>query len=179
MSHTRFASGRNPMISQLAAAATLSLAAITFAKPALAQEAGQSAAATEVAGMSQERMARIAPVIKDQIDKDIFPGAVTVISRRGQVVHFEAHGFRDAEKSQPMTKDTIFRLASMTKPIVSVAAVMLIEQGAMKLNDPIINWLPELKDLKVETQKTDQYGKVTTADVPLNRPIWVQDLLRH
>jgi CubicO group peptidase (beta-lactamase class C family) len=167
------------MISQLAAAAVLSLAAITFAKPPLAQEAGRSAAASEVAGMSQERMARIAPVIKQQIDKDIFPGAVTLIARRGQVVHFEAHGFRDAEKTQPMTKDTIFRLASMTKPIVSVAAVMLVEQGAMKLNDPIINWLPELKDLKVETQKTDQDGKVTTPDVPLNRPIWVQDLLRH
>jgi CubicO group peptidase (beta-lactamase class C family) len=164
---------------RMAVSAVLILPASTFAQPLLAQEAGQSTAAAEVAGMSQERMARIAPVMKEQIANKVFPGAVTLIARRGQVVHFEAHGFLDAEKTKPMTKDAIFRLASMTKPIVSVAAMMLIEQGVMKLNDPIVTWLPELKDLKVETQKTDKDGKVTTEDVPLNRPIWVQDLLRH
>ncbi|HZA01650.1 MAG TPA: serine hydrolase domain-containing protein, partial [Hyphomicrobiaceae bacterium] len=157
-----------------AARALLSLAAI-----ALANHSPFAHAADEVAGMSQERMARIAPVMNEQIANEIFPGAVTLIARGGQVVHFEAHGFLDAGKTKPMTRDAIFRLASMTKPIVSVAAIMLIEQGAMKLNDPIVTWLPELKDLKVETQKTDKDGNVTTEDVPLHRPIWVQDLLRH
>jgi CubicO group peptidase (beta-lactamase class C family) len=142
----------------------------------VAQVAGKADA---VEGMSRERMARIAPVMKEQIDKGIVPGAVTLIARRGQIVHHEVHGFLDAKKSKPMTKDALFRLASMTKPIVSVAAVMLIEQGAMKLNDPITNWLPELKDLKVETQMTDKEGRLITTDVPLARPIWVQDLLRH
>jgi len=163
----------------LTAQTLLSIVAVAFAEPSFAQNSEGVAAAGELDGMSRERIARIAPVMKEQIDKGIFPGAVTLIARHGQVVHYEAHGFLDAAKTKPMTKDALFRLASMTKPIVAVAAMMLVEQGAMKLNDPIINWLPELKDLKVETQKIDKDGKVTTEDVPLDRPIWVQDLLRH
>ena len=124
----------------------------------------------EVAGMSSERLARIAPAMREQVDKGIFPGAVTLVARRGEVVHYEAHGYLDAAKTRPMTKNAIFRLASMTKPIVTVAGMMLVEQGGMKLNDPITLWLPELKDLKVETP---------AGDVPLNRPITVQDLMRH
>ncbi|NLD69061.1 MAG: beta-lactamase family protein [Limnobacter sp.] len=120
--------------------------------------------------MSPERLARIVPVMREQVEKDMFPGAVTLVARNGEVVHFEATGFLDAEKSKPIKKDSIFRLASMTKPIVTVAAMMLVEQGRMKLNDPIVNWLPELKDLKVETPD---------GDVPLARPITVQDLMRH
>ena len=123
-----------------------------------------------VQGMSKARMARIAPVMDEQVQKNMFPGAVTLIARKGQVVHFEAHGFQDAGKSKPMAKDSLFRLASMTKPIVTAAAMMLVEQGKLKLNDPIANWLPELKDLKVET---------AAGDVPLARPVWVQDLMRH
>jgi len=115
-------------------------------------------------------MARIAPVMKEQVEKNMFPGAVTLIARNGRVVHFEAHGFQDAKKSRPMSKDAIFRMASMTKPIVTVAAMMLVEQGKMKLNDPIATYLPELKDLAVETPEGDK---------PLTRPIWVQDLMRH
>ncbi len=130
-------------------------------------------------GMSRERLARISSAMKEQIEKGTFPGAVTVVARRGQVVHFEAHGFLDAAKSKPIAKDSLFRLASMTKPIVSAAAMMLIERGTMKLNDPISNWLPELKDMKVETQVTDKDGKVTTEDAPVARPILVHDLLRH
>ncbi len=130
-------------------------------------------------GMSKERLALISAVMREQIGKGIFPGAVTVVARRGQVVHFEAHGFLDAAKSKPIANDSLFRLASMTKPIVSVAAMMLIERGTMKLNDPISTWLPELKDMKVETQVTDKDGKVTTEDVAAARPIFVHDLLRH
>ncbi|HRO60866.1 MAG TPA: serine hydrolase domain-containing protein [Burkholderiaceae bacterium] len=128
--------------------------------------AGQAA----VQGMSPERLARIVPVMREQIEKDMFPGAVTLVARNGEVVHFEATGYLDAAKSKPIEKDSIFRMASMTKPVVTVAAMMLVEQGRMKLNDPIVNWLPELKDLKVET---------ADGDVPLARPITVQDLMRH
>jgi CubicO group peptidase (beta-lactamase class C family) len=156
--------------------AFLSTALVVATEPAFSQSG--SAAGQEM-GMSREAMARIAPVMKEQINKDMFPGAVTLIARRGKVVHYEAHGFLDAAKTKPMRKDALFRLASMTKPIVSVAAVMLVEQGAMKLNDPITNWLPELKDLKVETPKVDKDGRTTIEDASLNRPIWVQDLLRH
>jgi len=116
--------------------------------------AGQAPAADKsdaVQGMSKARMARIAPAMQEQVAKNMFPGAVTLIARRGKVVHFEAHGFQDSAKSKPMTTDSLFRLASMTKPIVTVAAMMLVEQGKLKLNDPVAVWLPELKDPKVET----------------------------
>jgi CubicO group peptidase (beta-lactamase class C family) len=163
----------------LTAYTLLSIGAVVIVEPSLAQNSKGAEVAGESAGMSRERIARIAPVMKVQIAKGIFPGAVTLIARHGQVVHYEAHGFLDAAKTKPMTRDALFRIASMTKPIVAVAAVMLVEQGAMKLNDPIVNWLPELKDLKVESQKIDKDGKVTTEDIPPDRPIWVQDLMRH
>lgn len=162
-------------------AAALALAALLAAQPAAAQStppaksslpaaAAKPSAADVVQGMSRARLARIAPSMQTQIDNNVFPGAVTIVARHGQVVHFEAHGYMDAGKSRPMQKDAIFRLASMTKPIVTAAAMMLVEEGKMNLNDPIQKWLPELKDLKVETP---------AGDVPLARPIWVQDLMRH
>lgn len=121
-------------------------------------------------GFSPSRMARIAPAMKSLVDAGSVPGAVTLIARNGKVVHFESHGFQDAAKTKPMGKDSLFRLASMTKPIVATAAMMLVEQGKLKLNDPLSLWLPELKDLKVETP---------AGDVALTRPIWVQDVMRH
>lgn len=141
------------------------IAAVLAAAPVFAADKSDA-----VQGMSKARMARIAPVMQEQVQKNMFPGAVTLIARQGKVVHFEAHGFQDAARSRPMTKESLFRLASMTKPIVTVAAMMLVEQGRMKLNDPIVTWLPELKDLKVETP---------AGDVALARPITVQDLMRH
>ncbi len=124
----------------------------------------------EVEGFSPSRLARIVPVMKAQSDSGTIPGAVTLIARNGKVVHFEASGFLDAAKTKPIQKDSLFRLASMTKPIVTTAAMMLVEQGKLKLNDPVSLWLPELKDLKVETP---------AGDVPLTRPLWVQDVMRH
>ncbi len=144
----------------------LLLGALTLGSSFQAQAQAQAV----VEGMSQERLARIAPAMKQQMDKAMFPGVVTLVARNGKVVHYEAHGYLDTAKTKPMTKDALFRQASMTKPIVTTAAMMLVEQGKMKLNDPIVNWLPELKDLKVET---------SAGDVALNRPIWVQDVMRH
>ena len=129
-----------------------------------------NASDTFTEGFSKHRLAFIAPNMKALSDQGMTPGAVTLVARHGKVVHFEAHGHLDAAQSKPMQKDSIFRLASMTKPIVSTVAMMLVEQGKLKLNDPIALYLPELKDLKVET---------ASGDVPLQRPIWVQDLLRH
>ena len=142
-----------------------------FAQPAATPAvAAQPAAGVIIQGFSSDRLARIAPSMQEQVRTGMFPGAVTMVARNGVVVHNEAHGFLDAAKSKPMPKDALFRLASMTKPIVTVAAMMMVEQGKMGLNDPITKWLPELKDLKVET---------ASGDVPLNRPIWVQDVMRH
>jgi CubicO group peptidase (beta-lactamase class C family) len=125
---------------------------------------------TLIEGFSEPRLGRISTSMQGQISQGIFPGAVTLVARNGRVTHFESHGFQDAAKTKPMTKDTLFRLASMTKPIVTTAAMMLVEQGKLKLNDPLAKWLPELKDLKVET---------ANGDVPLTRPLWVQDVMRH
>ena len=154
----------------------LTLAAIVAVASLLASCATQSPSAStfvsadESEGMSRSALARIAPSMQEQVDKGIFAGAVTLVARNGKLLHHEAHGYLDAAKTKPMAKDALFRQASMTKPIVNVAAMMLIERGKMKLNDPIANWLPELKDLKVET---------AAGDVAPNRPVIVHDLMRH
>jgi CubicO group peptidase (beta-lactamase class C family) len=121
-------------------------------------------------GFSTQGLKRIAPSMKLQIEQGIFPGAVSLVAHKGKTVHFEAHGFQDAAKTLPMNKQSIFRLASMTKPIVTTAAMILVEQGKLKLNDPLVKWLPELKNLKVETAQ---------GDVDLARPLWVHDVMRH
>ena len=129
--------------------------------------AGPSLAA---AGFSPQGFKRMAPALKAQMDLGIFPGAVSLVAHKGKTVHFEAHGFQNAAKTIPMSKNSIFRLASMTKPIVTTAAMMLVEQGKLRLNDPVVKWLPELKNLKVETPQ---------GDVDLARPMLVHDVMRH
>ena len=161
---------KHTLMAALVAAAFLSIPpALAQDKPA-AKPAAKAAASDVVQGFSRARLARIAPSMKEQVEQNRFPGAVTLVARNGKVVHYEAHGFLDAAKTKPMPKDALFRLASMTKPIVTVAAMMLVEEGKLKLNDPVAQWLPELKDVKVET---------ATGDVAPARPIWVQDLMRH
>lgn len=140
---------------------------------AAAQDA-QSIRGMNLEGFAPDRLARIAPVMKQEIAKGTFPGAVTLIARRGEIVHFEAHGFLDAAKTKPMQKDSLFRLASMTKAIVTTAAMMLVEEGAFKINDPVAAYLPELKDLKVATSDSD-----VTQAVPAERAVTIQDLMRH
>lgn len=121
-------------------------------------------------GFSQARLEHLGVSLQEQISTGIFPGAVTMVLRNDACVHFEAYGYQDAKKTIPMAKDSLFRLASMTKPLVTVAAMMLVERGRFNLYDPITRWLPELNHLKVEAPE---------GDVPLIRPITVQDLMRH
>ena len=170
------------MQKHLEAALFASVVGLVFAgsQGAHAQQARAAPVGTDmVQGLSRERLGRIAGVMKQEIEKGHFPGAVTLIARRGEIVHFEAHGFLDAAKTKPMAKDSIFRMASMTKAITSIAAMMLVEQGVFKINDPIETFLPELKGLKVEVAKKNSDGTVVTEDVPANRPVTIQDLLRH
>jgi CubicO group peptidase (beta-lactamase class C family) len=133
----------------------------------------------ESQGFSSERLARIAPAMKAEIEKGVMPGAVSLIARNGQIVHFEAHGFLDAAKTKPMTKDAVFRGFSMTKPFTSVAAMTLVEQGKIELRDPISTWIPEMKQMQVLTEVRDERGRTTRVTIPAKRPITVQDLLRH
>jgi CubicO group peptidase (beta-lactamase class C family) len=150
----------------LTAVATAGLGGLPAA--AYAKEASGNGATH--AEFSAERLARIKPAMQQLIDQKVFPGAVTLVSHQGKVVHFESVGFLDDAKTKPIAKDSIFRLASMTKPIVTVAAMMLVEQGKLALHDPVSKWLPELKDLKVESPE---------GDVAPARPVLVHDLMRH
>lgn len=133
----------------------------------------------EDVGLSSERLGRVSDAVKGQIAKGTYPGAVGLVARRGKVAYFEAFGQLDPRSGTPMTKDAIFRLYSMTKPFTSVAAMMLVEEGRIRLADPVSKYIPKLKDLKVSVASTDATGRVTYAVVPAAREMTIQDLLRH
>ena len=133
----------------------------------------------EQVGMSSERLARLGPALKGLIANDRFPGAVVLVARKGKIVYFETVGQRDPATGAPMTKDAIFRLYSMTKPVTSVAAMILVEEGKLLVNDPVSKYLPQLGDLQVAVMKQDADGKMAYTLVPAERPITIQDLLRH
>jgi CubicO group peptidase (beta-lactamase class C family) len=134
----------------------------------------------EDAGFSSERLARIAPFFQGEVDKGAIPGAVLLIARNGKLVYRQAVGYQDREKKTPMQPDAIFRIYSMTKPIATVAVMMLAEEGKIDLLAPAALYLPEFQDLKVGVEKTDLgTGQPTLSlEAPL-RPMTVQDLLRH
>src|SRR5205085_11953768 len=126
------------------------------------------------------RLQRLTEAYKGFVDRGELPGAVLLIARGDKVAYFEAIGFQDRAKNTPMNTDAVFRLASMTKPIVSVAAMMLAEEGKLDPLAPVAKYLPEFKDLKVGVQRTDgMSGKPVLAFDPPRRPMTVQDLLRH
>ena len=135
-------------------------------------------ASPEEVGLSSERLKRIGQTLEGQIAAGKFPGAVFLVARKGRVVHSEAIG-RLAPDGAPMSKDGIFRLYSMTKPFTSAAAMMLVEEGRLRLNDPVGLYVPQLAKLEVAVQKMDAGGKVEYITVPTERPVSVYDLLRH
>jgi CubicO group peptidase (beta-lactamase class C family) len=116
--------------------------------------------------------------LQADIDEGLAPGAVLLIARRGQIASFEALGYRDREDGAVMTLDTIFRIASMTKPVASVAAMMLAEEGKLLIADPVSRYIPAFADLKVAANSDDANAKSLTLE-PLRREMTVQDLLRH
>ncbi|NNM74654.1 serine hydrolase domain-containing protein [Enterovirga aerilata] len=128
----------------------------------------------EDVGMSRERLARIGDVITADIEKGLVPGAVTVVARRGRIVHFKAYGRRDPARDEPMERDAIFRIYSMTKPLVSVALMMLVEEGRLLLSDPLSAFVPEFAEAKVRVEREGGFDLVPPA-----RPITIHDLLRH
>jgi CubicO group peptidase (beta-lactamase class C family) len=128
-------------------------------------------AKAETVGMSSKRLERINAFIKDYIDTNQIAGAVTLVARKGKIVHYEAQGWRYKEENQPMEKDAIFSLASMTKPIASTALMMLWEDGKFMLDDPIAKWLPSYAHKQVVDPVT---GQRTPA-----RPVTVRHVLTH
>src|SRR4030095_13275774 len=103
----------------------------------------------EEAGFSSERLKRVTELMQRHIQAGTFPGAVTLVTRNGRIAHFEAQGVMDIDTKKPMQKDAIFRIMSMTKPIVGVSILMMVEEGKVHLTDPISKFIPEFKTLKV------------------------------
>jgi len=134
----------------------------------------------EDVGLSAERLKRIRPIIQNHLDAKDFAGAVTLVARKGKVVHFEAHGNLDFESNKPMRTDTLFRLASMTKPITAVAVLMMMEEGKLVLSDPVSKYIPEFKNPKVAQWNlpNDPRGAGVRL-VMADREITLQHILTH
>jgi CubicO group peptidase (beta-lactamase class C family) len=126
-------------------------------------------------GFSSTRLARIRPVMQRFVDEGKFAGILTVIARKGEVVHCDSVGMMDIEAGRSLQEDNIFRIYSMTKPIASTAVMMLYEEGCFRLSDPVSEFLPEFKDVQVAESGAD--GKMKL--VPPVRPITIHDLLTH
>jgi CubicO group peptidase (beta-lactamase class C family) len=137
-------------------------------------------ASPESLGFSSERLARIGPAIKGEIERGQYPGAVILVARKGHIVYFESVGQLDPASGKAMPKDAIFRLYSMTKPYTSVAAMMLVEEGRLRLTDPVSKYIPSFAKLEVSVSTTDPAtGNVRYTNVATDREITIQDLLRH
>lgn len=128
-----------------------------------------------LSGFDQTALAQIPAGLQAIVDAGDLSGFVTLIWKDGEIVQLNTLGRRNIEQDLPMTRDTLFRIASMTKPVTSVAAMMLIEEGKMALSDPITKWMPEFKDMRV---LKDAQGPVEDT-VPANRDITVEDLFTH
>lgn len=145
------------LITTLASALLLAADQLPFAEP-------------EDVGMSAKKLRGIEQAVGEHLDENHLAGAVTLVLRKGNIVHFEAHGWRDLKSNTPMTKDTLFRIYSMTKPIVSTAVMILHEAGKFELDDAVEDYIPELSSLEV-------FGKESV--VSAKRPMSIRDLLRH
>ena len=126
----------------------------------------------EAVGVSAERLERIRPVMQGYVDDGNLPGFLTVVARHGKIVHFETIGMRDVENKKPIEPDTIFRIYSMSKPITSVAVMMLYEEGRFQLGTPVSRFIPEFKNMKV-------YNEDQTEILDAKKGITIKHLLMH
>ena len=159
-------------------AAALATLAMCVALPVGAQGIPKAQSPEEV-GFVATRLKRLSDRLNEGIKNNELPGAVVLIARNGKLAMFESFGFRDKDAKVAMTNDTIFRIASMTKPIVSVAAMLLVEEGKITLADPVSRYIPAFADTKVSVPRKKDDGTVEYALEPQARPMTVQDLMRH
>jgi len=154
--------------------AIASLAALSV-QPVLAAIHDLPSAGAESEGMSAERLARLSTGMKELVEQGRLAGSVTMVSRHGKVVEFDAEGKRDIAANTPMQKDSIFRIYSMSKPITGVAMMMLFEEGKWQLNDPVAKYIPEFAKLKV--YGTDANNNVVMKDQ--THPVTMRELMSH
>jgi CubicO group peptidase (beta-lactamase class C family) len=165
--------GRKPMlrVGLLGAAVSMLVSGAAIADDVLPR------AKPEAVGFSSERLSRIGAALNADIDAGRIPGAVIAIARHGKLVMFEAFGYRDKEANAPMTTDAIFNIASMTKPLTTVGALMLYEQGKLLMNEPLAKYFPKFGAMRVATR--DANGEPTAETSPAKSQITIQDLMRH
>jgi CubicO group peptidase (beta-lactamase class C family) len=162
----------------------LSFAALLVpAQPLIAVTPG---VAPEQVGLSSERLGRIDQLVQRHIAAGSFSGAVTLVAREGRIAHLKAHGLMDLEADKPMVEDGIFRIMSMTKPVIGVATLMMLEEGRVRLQDPVSRFIPEWQDMVVGVPIGTPAGPAAGGPaeprydtVPAERPVLVRDLLTH
>lgn len=157
----------------------LGAAAILLAAHGLAAQSLPSVKPEEV-GMSAERLGRIGTWMQSEVDAKRLAGAVVMVARGGKLAYYQAVGKQDPALPQPMGADSIFRIYSMSKPIVATAAMMLVEEGKLQLGAPVSRYIPSFANVKVGVEKIDPATGAKSLDlVNARRPVTVQDLLRH
>src|SRR4051812_42264187 len=144
--------------------------------PVVAQDATVS---PEEAGFSKPGLERLDAHIRGEIEGKKIPGAVMMIQRNGKTAYFGTFGVRDPASNEKMTADTIFRIYSMSKPITTVAAMMLVEEGKLQLEEPLSKYIPAFANVKVGVEKKGEDGTIGLDMVPAKRQITIQDLMRH
>src|SRR5580765_2831006 len=141
---------------------------------------GLPVAKPEQVGLSSERLARIGAVLRADVERGRIPGAVVLVARKGRIAYLEGVGFLDKTAGAPMSPEAIFRLASMTKPMVTVAAMTLYEEGRLFPSDPVSKYLPAFSKLQVGVERVEPgTGKSVVYTVPPEREMTIQDLMRH
>src|SRR6266536_3294837 len=128
---------------------------------------------------SRAALERFGDDVRNEVATGKIPGAVLLIQQHGKPVYLESFGLRDPASSQPMTPDTIFQIYSMSKAVTSVAAMMLVDDGKLSLDDPVSKYIPAFADAKVGVDLSDEAGQPPLKLEPLKRPITIKDLLRH
>lgn len=157
------------------------IALLAISLSILASERGAVARAAPKphATWSQAKLDRVGAYIENEVQSAHIPGAVILIQQHGKPVYFKTFGVRDIIERHPMTPDTIFRLYSMSKPITSVAVMMLVEDGKLRLSDPVAKYIPAFATTRVGVDGTEGNGQPTLRLEPPDRPITIRDLLRH
>ena len=174
----------NARLRLLSAAAVALFVSVLALRPA----AETATAKPEDVGLSSERLGRITEMMKRHIAAGEISGGVTLVARHGRIAHFEATGVTDIESKKPMTKDAVFRIASMTKPVTGVAIMMMMEEGKLRITDPVSKYIPSFKDLKVAVPlprqgpppaPTNRPRRRSSTRCPAEREVTIRDLLTH
>lgn len=153
------------------------IAALVLLSGAVGATAGPDGRAAH--SFSSEGLAKVSDYIRNEVAAGTIPGAILLLQQHGKPVYYQQFGVRDVATEISMSADTIFRLYSMSKPITSVMAMMLVEEGRLSLDDPVAKYIPAFAGMKVGVEKKAEDGKVALVLEPLERPVTIRDLLRH